>query len=85
MDLKVVALSVLVLFLCCDVSGYRLQKREAPEAQEKSTFVQFQETAQGYWDQFTNKARETGQKVKDVVTTYATIFWDQTQAWWNEH
>ncbi|XP_060113726.1 apolipoprotein C-II-like [Heteronotia binoei] len=79
-----------------EVSGYHLQKREA---QEKSQFAQFQETARGYWDQLTNKtqswydafhnlefnvkARETGKKVTEAMSTYAHIFWDQTYSWWH--
>ncbi|XP_077192756.1 apolipoprotein C-II [Paroedura picta] len=97
MDLKVVALSILLLFLCSGVSSYHVQKREA---QEKSTLAQFQESAQEYWDQITNKtkswyeafnalefnvkARETGKKLTDAVSTYTNIFWDQAYGWWTD-
>ncbi|XP_042296562.1 apolipoprotein C-II-like [Sceloporus undulatus] len=96
MGLRLVAAALLLVVLCSDVSGYRLQKRET---QEKEVFAQLQEAAKGYWDQVSDttqnwvnqiKSTAVNEKLSDMyqkgysaMNTYLSIISDQVYHWWH--
>nr|XP_028598043.1 apolipoprotein C-II-like [Podarcis muralis]XP_028598044.1 apolipoprotein C-II-like [Podarcis muralis]XP_028598045.1 apolipoprotein C-II-like [Podarcis muralis] len=70
MDLKLVAVSILLVLFCSEVSSYRLQKREA---EEPELFAQVKEKVTGAWEQVSSTAQGWLAKIQNLEVTKPII------------
>lgn len=90
MNWKLVLLSLVLLFLCCEIKGYRIEKREAPTYLE-----QIQDVARRSWAQVSSttqnwveaaKSIEIEKKIKEAydksIGPYMDIISDQLYHLW---
>ncbi|XP_034976889.1 apolipoprotein C-II [Zootoca vivipara] len=70
MDLKLVAVSILLVLFCSEVSSFRLQKREA---EEPEVFAQVKEKVTGVWSQVSSTAQGWLEKIQNLEVTKPII------------
>nr|P0DMT9.1 RecName: Full=Apolipoprotein C-II; Short=Apo-CII; Short=ApoC-II; AltName: Full=Apolipoprotein C2; Contains: RecName: Full=Proapolipoprotein C-II; Short=ProapoC-II; Flags: Precursor [Alligator mississippiensis] len=75
MDLKVVAVSFLLLVLCSEAAGYQLLTWEQANTAVKGVLDKVHSTG-------VEKLRDIYDKSVDAVGTYTSILTDQLYHWW---